>query len=66
MEENLNNSKCPNCGFDFSEFKPQLDYYDCSCKKYCAEITTEEIRFYSMSRDYACGIHFGFDVLENS
>ena len=58
-------SKCPNCGFNFSKIKPQLDYYTCACKEYCAEITSEGILILSMSRSHACGIYSGFDVLDD-
>jgi hypothetical protein len=57
-------SKCPNCGFDFGKIKPQLDYYTCACKKYCAEFTSEGITILSMSRDYACGYYSGVDITE--
>lgn len=58
-------SKCPNCGFDFSKIKPQLDYYTCACKEYCAEITSERIDIFSMSRSYSCGYFVGgYDVIE--
>ena len=58
-------SQCPNCGFNFSKIKPQLDYYTCACKEYCAEITSEGILILSKSRSHACGIYSGFDVLDD-
>ena len=55
---------CPNCGFDFSKIKPQKESYLCTCKKYCAEITSEGITILSMSRNYACGYHSGIDITD--
>jgi hypothetical protein len=41
------NTKCPNCGFDFENIPPQSQLYNCDCGKSQADITKEYIRIIS-------------------
>ncbi len=45
--KNISNDKCPNCGFDFSEIKPQLEMYPCKCGRSLADISEHYIRILS-------------------
>lgn len=47
LSKTSHDSKCPNCGFDFKEIKPQEKLYTCKCGKYQAEITQNNIRIIS-------------------
>ena len=68
--EKVENTECPNCGFNFKNIPPQSQLYNCDCGKSQADITKEYIRIISEeikesdSRNYTCGYYGGEDITD--